>query len=263
MSGWNSPRWMRTESKYETTPSAVMSFWFDAGMSWPSGSMAATSPRPSSHTETDSFVPASRGSACSAATASCGVAIVVVVGGSVELLVADVEGGDGAVVVGFGSVVDGARPAAPGLVAPASTDAGHVGDRSGSRFGGGGKVAAELADLADDRRGRQRREDDGAGLRSRDQPRPVERVQARQHVQARQDALGERPEKDRQREHEVQQRLRDERRGERRVGRALDAAMDEVDLHEVARPSRDDRVHSDAGEVGADHGPAPDPGGAA
>ena len=40
--------------------------------------------------------------------------------------------------------------------------------------------------------------------------------------------------------------------GERRVGRSLDPLVDEVELEDVAAARRDDRVHADAGEVGAE-----------
>ena len=55
---------------------------------------------------------------------------------------------------------------------------------------------------------------------------------------------------------EVEQRLDDQRRAERGVGRAPDAVVDEIELEDVSRPGGDDRVHADAGEVGAPDRPA-------
>ena len=62
-----------------------------------------------------------------------------------------------------------------------------------------------------------------------------------------------------ERDDEVEQGLDDERRGHGRVARALDPPLDERDLDDVADPGRDDRVHADAGHVGAQDGPPADP----
>ena len=57
---------------------------------------------------------------------------------------------------------------------------------------------------------------------------------------------------------EVEQRLDDEARGERRIGRALDAVPGDVELDHVSGAGRHDRVHADAGHVGAERAPVAD-----
>jgi hypothetical protein len=75
----------------------------------------------------------------------------------------------------------------------------------------------------------------------------------REHVEAGEDADHERPREDRARDQGVEQRLDDQRRAERRVGGAVDAVLDEVELEQVAAAGRDDRVDAHSGEVGAEY----------
>ena len=64
--------------------------------------------------------------------------------------------------------------------------------------------------------------------------------------------IDQRPGEDRAGDDRVEERLDDQRRAERRVGRVLDAVLDEVELEHVAAAGGDDRVDADAGEVGAE-----------
>ena len=81
---------------------------------------------------------------------------------------------------------------------------------------------------------------------------PVDGRDARVDLMGRQHTDRERPDQQAARDEEVEDRLDDERRGERRVGRSLDAGLDEVDLDDVAAARRQDRVDADARDVGAE-----------
>ena len=74
----------------------------------------------------------------------------------------------------------------------------------------------------------------------------------RVHLPRRQDADRSRPDHERSGDEEVEDRLDDERRRKRRVGRALDPVLDEVELHEVAAARGRDRVDPDSRDVGAE-----------
>jgi len=65
-------------------------------------------------------------------------------------------------------------------------------------------------------------------------------------VEAGQHADRERPDEDPTGDDEVEQRLDDQGRAERGVGRPLDPVVDEVELEDVARACGDDRVDADA-----------------
>ena len=56
----------------------------------------------------------------------------------------------------------------------------------------------------------------------------------------------------------VEQRLHHERRRERRVARPLDPVPDQVELDDIARAGRRDRVDPDPGQIGAEDAPVPD-----
>jgi hypothetical protein len=87
---------------------------------------------------------------------------------------------------------------------------------------------------------------------------PVHLGQVREHAETGEDADRQRPGEDPGGDDEVEERLDDQRRGERRVGRPLDAVVDEVELEDVAAARRDDRIDADACEVGAEHRAARD-----
>jgi hypothetical protein len=95
---------------------AVISFWLEAGNKRWSGSRAATSPHPSTHTEIDTSFPAKRGS-CTRASISAAVAV-----GTASLDLSG-RGGQGGCVVEGGVVIvggDGADGAAV-VVDPAAS----------------------------------------------------------------------------------------------------------------------------------------------
>src|SRR5262249_32755611 len=73
-----------------------------------------------------------------------------------------------------------------------------------------------------------------------------------QRRQARQHALRDSEHHHQYADHRVEDRLDEERRRDRRIPRALDAVLREVDLYDVAAADRDDAVDSDAGDVGAE-----------
>jgi hypothetical protein len=81
---------------------------------------------------------------------------------------------------------------------------------------------------------------------------PVDRRQARVDTVRRQRADHHRPDQDRSGDDEVEHRLDDQRRRERRVARVLDPVLDEVELDDVAAAGGHDRVDADPGDVGAE-----------
>ena len=88
---------------------------------------------------------------------------------------------------------------------------------------------------------------------------PVDRRDPRVELARRQHADRERPDDQRAGGEEVEQRLDEQRRRERRVRRIAQPVLDEVHLHDVAAARRDDRVDADAREVGAERGPVLQP----
>ena len=69
----------------------------------------------------------------------------------------------------------------------------------------------------------------------------------------RQDSDRHRPDDQRRRDDEVEDRLHEQGRRERRVARALHAVLDKDELDDVAAAGRRDRVDADAGHVRAEH----------
>ena len=87
---------------------------------------------------------------------------------------------------------------------------------------------------------------------------PVEGAEVGEVGQPGQDPHLDRHEEEQRRDDEVEERLDDEARRERRVRGAVDAVLDQVQLDDVAAARRDDRVDADAREVGAEDGPERD-----
>ena len=104
----------------------------------------------------------------------------------------------------------------------------------------------------------ERARDHERPARVADRPRPVDLRQVRQHVQPRQDAGHDRPDQERRGEHEVDERLGEERRREHRVVRALDPPLEQEELEDVPEPRGQHRVDADAGRVGAEDVAIPD-----
>jgi hypothetical protein len=71
----------------------------------------------------------------------------------------------------------------------------------------------------------------------------------------RQDADRQHPDENRTGDDEVDERLDDQGRGERRVRRALDALLQQVELDDVATTRRNDRIDPDARRVRAERIP--------
>ena len=85
-----------------------------------------------------------------------------------------------------------------------------------------------------------------------EEPEPIYRRQAVQHVHARQHVRVERPYQKDAREKDIDDRLDEERGSERRIGRALDSPLDDEQPERVASAYRHDRVHAGAGNRGAE-----------
>jgi hypothetical protein len=92
----------------------------------------------------------------------------------------------------------------------------------------------------------------------RDDEGPVERRERREIGDAGEEAELDGPEEEPGRDDEVEERLDDERRAERRVGGLLDPVLRQVQLDRVAPARGDERVDPDAGEVGAEDRPVRD-----
>ncbi len=85
-----------------------------------------------------------------------------------------------------------------------------------------------------------------------DEELPVDARDARVDLVRRQHADRERPDHQRAGDEEVEQRLDDQGRCERRVARASDALLDQVELDHVAAARRRDRVDADARDIRAE-----------
>ena len=93
-----------------------------------------------------------------------------------------------------------------------------------------------------------------------EEPAPVEGGKVRQDVEPGQHPLRQRPDEDRARQHQVDERLREQRRREGRVGGSGDLAPNEVELDQVADSRGGDRVDPDPGHVRAEDGRERHPG---
>src|SRR4051794_21991342 len=83
-------------------------------------------------------------------------------------------------------------------------------------------------------------------------------ARALQNVQPRQHVLGDRPDDEATCDSHVEECLKERRRHECRVRRALDAVLGEVEPDDVAAPGWNDGVHAGTGDIGAEHLPRAD-----
>jgi hypothetical protein len=99
------------------------------------------------------------------------------------------------------------------------------------------------------------RDDDQRPAQVREHPVEVEAGQAREHGPSWKRARGERVGDEARRGDEVEERQRDERRRQRRVGGPTDAVLDDVEARDVAGAGRHDRVHAYACDVPREDAP--------